>query len=97
MKKYVAAENQGLWTYHSDWAPYSSANMYMRSVTVMYYISTVEEGGETDYYFQDIKIQPIKGRLVIVPSYFTHMHKGGQPVSSDKTILLKCYTMDLRV
>ena len=53
----------------------------------MFYLNDVEEGGSTDFYYQDASIQPKAGRMVIAPAYFTHTHRGQIPVSNDKYIL----------
>lgn len=58
-----------------------------RVLLFMYYLNTVEEGGETEFYFQQRKIAPLEGRMVIAPAGFTHTHKGHVPLSGDKLIL----------
>jgi hypothetical protein len=57
-----------------------------RILVCMFYLNDVEEGGETEFYFQKIKTKPTKGSLVIFPAYFTHLHKGHIPISNDKYI-----------
>ena len=52
----------------------------------MIYLNDVDEGGETAFFHQDLKIKPEKGKMVIFPPYFTHMHKGMCPISNDKYI-----------
>ncbi|MEC9260678.1 MAG: 2OG-Fe(II) oxygenase [Pseudomonadota bacterium] len=58
-----------------------------RILLFMFYLNDVEEGGSTDFYYQDKSIQPKAGRMVIAPAYFTHTHRGQVPVSNDKYIL----------
>lgn len=58
-----------------------------RVLLFMYYLNDVNEGGETEFYYQDKKFQPKKGQLLIAPSGFTHTHKGNVPLSDDKYIL----------
>jgi len=58
-----------------------------RSLLFMYYLNDVEDGGSTDFYYQNRSIQPKQGRMVIAPGYFTHTHRGCTPVSNDKYIL----------
>ena len=53
----------------------------------MFYLNDVEEGGETEFYNQKVKIKPKKGTCVIFPTYNTHLHKGHIPISNDKYIL----------
>ena len=58
-----------------------------RTLVCMYYLNDVEEGGETEFYHQQLKFKPTRGSLVIFPAYFTHLHKGHIPISNDKYII----------
>ncbi len=53
----------------------------------MYYLNDVDEGGETAFFYQDVKIPPRRGTFVVAPTSFTHTHKGHVPISGDKYIL----------
>jgi hypothetical protein len=57
-----------------------------RIVTWLYYLNDVDEGGETEFFFQNRKAKPKKGTCVIAPSGFTHTHRGCIPLSGDKYI-----------
>ena len=48
----------------------------------MVYLNDVEEGGETEFLYQQLKIKPSKGRVVIWPGSFTHLHRGNPPMST---------------
>jgi hypothetical protein len=76
---------QGYHIFHSDYGPTEMSRD--RQLVCMYYLNDVEEGGETEFYHQDLKVKPTKGSLVIFPAAFTHLHKGHIPVSNDKYIL----------
>jgi hypothetical protein len=58
-----------------------------RVLFYMYYLNDVEEGGETEFYFQERSIVPRRGTMVIAPAGFTHTHRGNVPRSGDKYIL----------
>ncbi|MCL5049347.1 MAG: 2OG-Fe(II) oxygenase [Firmicutes bacterium] len=58
-----------------------------RSLLFMFYLNDVEQGGETEFYYQNLRIQPKRGRMVVAPAYFTHTHRGLIPQSGDKYIL----------
>lgn len=58
-----------------------------RSLLFMFYLNDVAEGGETDFYYQNKRVKPREGRMVVAPAYFTHTHRGRTPQSSDKYIL----------
>ena len=47
----------------------------------MVYLNDVEEGGETEWLYQQRKIKPEKGTVVIWPGSFTHLHRGNPPMS----------------
>ena len=74
--------------WHSEIYPRdSSCETLHRVLLFMYYLNTVDAGGETEFLFQDRKIKPEQGRMVIAPAGFTHTHKGHVPLSGDKLIL----------
>lgn len=58
-----------------------------RVLLFMFYLNTVETGGETMFRYQNRTIEPVQGRMVIAPAGFTHTHKGNIPESGDKFIL----------
>lgn len=51
------------------------------------YLNRVDEGGETEFFYQGAKVKPQQGRLILSPCSFTHTHRGNVPVSDDKFIL----------
>lgn len=74
--------------WHSEIYPQqASVEALHRNLLFMYYLNDVDEGGETEFYYQQQKIKPVKGRMVIAPAGFTHTHRGNQPISNDKFIL----------
>lgn len=42
--------------------------------------------GETEFLFQQRKVEPQSGALLIAPAGFTHTHRGNRPVGGDKYI-----------
>lgn len=62
----------GFYKWHADGdAPIASG----RQLVFMWYLNTVEKGGETEFHYQDLKIKPEKGKLVIFPPFWTHVHR----------------------
>lgn len=51
------------------------------------YLNDVEEGGETEFLYQSMRVAPKKGRLVIFPSNYPWAHRGNPPLSGVKYIL----------
>lgn len=73
--------------WHSEQFPQLSHNEALhRVVLYMFYLNDVEEGGETEFFYQKRKLSPSKGTMVIAPSGFTHTHRGAIPISNDKYI-----------
>ena len=77
------APGQGFHVWH-----YENANRStMRRVLVfILYLNDVEEGGETEFLYQNKRISPEKGTLVLFPAYVTHVHRGNPPLSNNKYI-----------
>lgn len=87
MQKYdVAKGNYNYW--HSEVYPEQPHNEALhRALLFMFYLNDVNEGGQTEFYYQNKIVQPKAGRMVIAPAYFTHTHRGCIPRSEDKYIL----------
>ncbi|TLU64244.1 2OG-Fe(II) oxygenase [Thalassotalea litorea] len=78
--------NYGYW--HSEIFPQLNGNKALhRNLLFLIYLNDVEEGGETDFYYQNRSIRPKAGTMVIAPCGFTHTHRGNIPVSNDKYVL----------
>ncbi len=58
-----------------------------RYMVFLWYLNTVEEGGETEFCDLGIKVAPRAGRLLMFPPYWMFQHAGRPPVSGDKYIL----------
>lgn len=50
------------------------------------YLNDEFEAGETEFLFQERKIAPRTGSLLIAPTAFTHTHRGNRPQGGDKFI-----------
>ncbi len=50
------------------------------------YLNDEFDAGETEFLFQDRKIAPRTGSLLIAPTAFTHTHRGNRPQGGDKFI-----------
>lgn len=74
--------------WHSEVYPEADDNEALHRVLLfMYYLNDVHDGGETEFFYQQKRIEPRAGRMVIAPAYFTHTHRGNSPRSDDKYIL----------
>lgn len=76
--------------WHSEHYPHPSdpgQKSLHRVLFWLLYLNDVEQGGETEFFYQGAKIKPRQGRLILSPCSFTHTHRGNVPVSDDKYIL----------
>ena len=86
-QRYTAGEGGYPYWHSENYPQQGSVEPLHRNLLFMFYLNDVEEGGETEFYYQKEKIKPKAGRMVIAPSGFTHTHRGNVPVSNDKYIL----------
>ena len=61
-----------------------------RMLQMLYYLNTVEEGGETWFKCIDLKVNPVEGKLAITPSWFGFPHSAITPISNTK-YMIKTY------
>ncbi|MEM7565024.1 MAG: 2OG-Fe(II) oxygenase [Pseudomonadota bacterium] len=58
-----------------------------RQLVAIWYLNDVETGsGETEFDYQQIKIEPEAGKLLLFPPFWTHRHRGCQLESGIKYI-----------
>jgi hypothetical protein len=75
--------NEGFLTWHHE---RSHVAFSSRVLTFMTYLNDVTDGGETEFYYQDIKFKPKKGLTLIWPTEFTHTHRGITSKTQEKYI-----------
>lgn len=63
-----------------------SAETLHRHLLWTLYLNDGFEAGETEFLFQQRKIVPKAGTLLIAPTAFTHTHRGNRPEGVDKVI-----------
>ena len=71
-------KNGGFKIFHHE---NSSSITSHRRLVYMLYLNTIKNGG-TEFKYQNIVLEALKGDLVIWPAEFTHLHKG--VISKDK-------------
>lgn len=59
----------------------------VRLLGFLWYLNTVEEGGETVFPALEKTVSPVAGRLAIFPPMWMYEHRGEPPVSNDKYIV----------
>lgn len=86
LQKYPIGKG-GYFHWHSEVYPSDErCEPLHRVLLFMFYLNDVGDGGETEFYYQKLKIKPKTGRMVIAPAGFTHTHRGNIPISNDKYI-----------
>jgi len=75
---------EGYHFWHCENAEMKARN---RILAFMVYLNDVTDGGETEWKYQKLKIQPKKGLTVIWPTDWTHTHRGIPSKTQDKYII----------
>jgi len=48
-----------------------------RQLVIVWYLNNVEgPGGETEFSFQNVKVKPTEGKMLLFPPFWTHEHRG---------------------
>ena len=76
--------NEGYFRWHADSVGGHTGD---RVVAMVLYLNDVEQGGETEFFHQKLKISPKAGQLVLFPAGWNYMHCGHKPESGDKYII----------
>ena len=79
IQKTSPEEGYHVWHYENMSYQHSS-----RRLVYMVYLNDVEEGGETEFLHQRLRVKPKKGTILLFPPSFTHTHRGNPPLSGDK-------------
>lgn len=69
------APGQGFHKFHCERGTYESP-ICNRHLVYMTYLNDIEEGGETVFHYQDIKVKPEKGLTLFWPTDWPFTHKG---------------------
>jgi hypothetical protein len=77
-------KNEGRFKWHFDAL---GPGGWERQLAMIIYLNSVEEGGETSFHRQALKIKPLAGNALFFPPFWTHMHCGEIPRSADKYII----------
>ena len=83
--------HQGYHAWHCECADLCTSS---RVMAYTLYLNSVEEGGETEFVYQGVKIKPEPGKLVFFPAYYTHPHRGNPIYKGVKYIVSGWYTFD---
>ena len=82
IQKTVPGQGYHVWHWEQD-----SVQHGHRLLLVMLYLNDVEEGGETEFLYQGIRVKPKQGSIMICPGSFTHTHRGNPPLTGEKYVM----------
>lgn len=70
LQRYQAGE---YYHWHVDSGPGAFSQ---RQLVAIWYLNEVDDGGDTDFYFQTVSVNPGQGDLLLFPPFWTHLHRG---------------------
>ena len=73
---------------HFNWHSDNIAGSYTRVITAMWYLNSVDEGGETEYKWLGEKIKPVEGRLMLCPVGWPLFYRDAAPLSGPKYTII---------
>ena len=72
IQKYYPGQSYRAYHYENT----GHAGHLRRHLVFMTYLNNVKSGGETEWFYQNLKVKPQKGLTVIWPAIWTHTHRG---------------------
>ncbi|MET0756061.1 MAG: 2OG-Fe(II) oxygenase [Pseudoxanthomonas sp.] len=85
--QWYSAGEGGYPYWHCELYPLDAAGETLhRHLLWTLYLNDGFEEGETEFLFQQRKVKPRTGSLLIAPTAFTHTHRGNRPHNGDKFI-----------
>lgn len=63
-----------------------------RHLAFMTYLNNIEDAGETEFFYQKLKVKPKKGLTLIWPTDWTHTHRGIPSMTEEKYIATGWYS-----
>jgi len=77
-------KNEGHFKWHFDAL---GPGAWERQLALVIFLNSVDEGGETSFHRQNLRVRPVAGDALLFPTFWTHMHCGEIPRSEDKYIV----------
>ena len=77
---------EGFFAWHTERSTHHIPNIY-RHLAFMTYLNDVDNGGETEFFYHNIKVKPKKGKTLIWPADWTHTHRGITSLTEEKYII----------
>lgn len=80
------APNDGFYAWHTERCG-ATKNQCNRHLVYMVYLNDVTDGGGTEFYHQNLVVQPVKGKVLIWPADWTYTHRGIPSPTQEKYIV----------
>jgi hypothetical protein len=78
--------------YHA-WHHEHAFDFPWRVLVWMIVIEAPKRGGETEFLYQSMRVEPKVGQLLIWPAGFTHKHRGNPPLEGQKTYITGWFSL----
>jgi hypothetical protein len=78
--------NDGFYAWHTERVN-AKPKICDRHLVYMIYLNDVTDGGGTEFYHQNLIVQPVKGKTLIWPADWTYTHRGIPSPTQEKYIL----------
>mgnify|MGYP001027565194 FL=1 len=85
MKIQQTLPTQGYHVWHIEHG--SRRDTAHRVIVYTIYLNDVEEGGETEFLHQSVRVKPKTGRIVFWPAGYPFVHRGNPPLKGEKYIM----------
>lgn len=79
-------KNEGYFKWHTE-RDGAQEGYASRHLVFMTYLNDVNDDGETEFFYQNVKIKPQKGKTLIWPADWTHTHRGITSPTQEKYII----------
>ena len=86
LQKYVAGQGGYPYWHCEQYPRRDNGEALHRAVLWTIYLNDGFDAGETEFLYQQRKVAPRTGSLLIAPTGFTHTHRGNRPEGGDKYI-----------
>lgn len=83
------AGSKGYSHWHAEIEDLKSIDCHLVFMT---YLNDVTDGGDTQFWYQNLNIKPEKGLTLIFPAAWTHTHRGLSSATQDKKFLTGWWT-----
>jgi len=79
-------KNDAYYKFHFERTNSPIPTIYKRHLVFITYLNDVDKDGETEFYYQQVKVKPEKGLTILFPADWTFTHKG-IPSEEEKSIV----------